>query len=752
MISPKILCLLAVLACIADATTSSTSSRLEFRHPPERQDSIIEEREWLENIDRNDNVNDDSIQTTSILSLRNVRELLESEVGSVGDAEVQHLHRKLLQASTTGSRRAVLTDYLLNRNPGGLTEVKRAKTKTLARNILLLQDGDEEDGEDTSGTTKASSRMFDDLASVFDGNKAGATSRSRRDSRDAPLRSSTPRQARQNRNGGGGRQQVPCRCEYPGEDIYGTGRNKASSSSFSSSSSTAADTSSRADFPDVLVRHKADRKNSPWAPDSSTSSALDSFEMFETKSEDGEPVRESSARRFFNWRRLGDAKLVEIKFPTSRNLASQGHVDASNLIEVNGEYVLSRDCWSCENVQYRCPGDPIDCPLWDMQCSLPSFMDSDGGGGTGSGKKGGGGYDSYGGKKGYGKGGGKKGYGKGGGKKSYGKGGGKKGYGKGGGKKRRELLSDDESAVEPDIMSGSRSRRILAPRSLRGLPERINPRAKAKGVGSSSTLSLFDLARGVRPTNTREDDAGAADTGFVRPSNQRDQGTVAVKGNDSFNSVFGRMRSPNRRSDVDEDARSSTGGSKCSGGCGGKSFDSCRIVMLPADHPRCNFDCEPTMPGMPSPPGCPPTPTAPVIPPDRTSQPIRPSTRPPGLSPPGARTPFPFPSPGIPGATLDPAVLPTLPPYFPTPPRTRAPFLFPIVLPTYADQPTSNPTESPRPSPSPSSAPSADPMIGPPGTPSDAPVSFYSWVILHRELIEVVVFSDFCQRISYCPS
>ena len=121
-------------------------------------------------------------------------------------------------------------------------------------------------------------------------------------------------------------------------------------------------------------------------------------------------------------------------------------------------------------------------------------------------------------------------------------------------------------------MSGSRSRRILSPRNLRGLPERINHRAKA--------VSIFDLARRVRPTDTRVGDGDAADTGFVCPSDQRDQGTVAVKDN---HSVFLRMRSLNRRADYNENARSRTAGGKCSEKCGGKSFDLCRIVMLSAD-------------------------------------------------------------------------------------------------------------------------------------------------------------------------
>ena len=50
------------------------------------QNLQVKEREWLKNIDKNDNVNDDSIQTTSILSLQSVKELLEIKVGSVGDA------------------------------------------------------------------------------------------------------------------------------------------------------------------------------------------------------------------------------------------------------------------------------------------------------------------------------------------------------------------------------------------------------------------------------------------------------------------------------------------------------------------------------------------------------------------------------------------------------------------------------------------------------------------------------------------
>ena len=36
----------------------------------------VKEQEWLKNIDKKDNVNNDSIQTTSILSLQNVKEWL----------------------------------------------------------------------------------------------------------------------------------------------------------------------------------------------------------------------------------------------------------------------------------------------------------------------------------------------------------------------------------------------------------------------------------------------------------------------------------------------------------------------------------------------------------------------------------------------------------------------------------------------------------------------------------------------------
>jgi hypothetical protein len=46
-----------------------------------------------------------------------------------------------------------------------------------------------------------------------------------------------------------------------------------------------------------------------------------------------------------------ELELVEIEFPTSRILASQGHVDASNLIKVNGEYILFQNCWSCKSIQ-----------------------------------------------------------------------------------------------------------------------------------------------------------------------------------------------------------------------------------------------------------------------------------------------------------------------------------------------------------------------------------------------------------------
>ena len=127
-------------------------------------------------------------------------------------------------------------------------------------------------------------------------------------------------------------------------------------------------------------------------------------------------------------------------------------------------------------------------------------------------------------------------------------------------------------------MLGSRSRVILKPRSVRGSRKCINLRAKAKGVGFSSAVSLFDPAPRVRLTNTREDGTDAADTGFVRPSNRSDYGTVAVKSTDSFYFVYAKMKFLNRRSDDDADGRSGTGG-KRSGGCGGRKFD-CKPTML----------------------------------------------------------------------------------------------------------------------------------------------------------------------------
>ncbi len=733
MISTKILCFVAILAYIADATTTATSSRREFQRPPEKENSST--RETVDGIEAFDE-NDDLVKATSTLTIDNVRRMLENKDGSVGDAEVDLVHRKLLSADSAHSQRAVLSEYLLNRNQDGGTQVKRANTKTLLQNIQLFQDQQDgmEDNRDAPHKTKkaSSSSILQDLVRAFDGDKAAATSRSRRDSNDAPLRSSLPRTSRQNRNGSGGRQKVPCRCEYPGENIYGSsgGGNKASSSSSSNPTLNDFGEFTRykmdRDSPpktldssplEVLTRNNRGRAYAPENSDTSTSSALDSFQVFEIVDEDNDSVRKSSTRKYFNGRRLGDPKMVDVMFPTSRNLASQGHVDATNLLEVNGEYILSQSCWSCDNVQYRCPGEPIDCPLWDMQCSLPSYMD-EGGRNGGAGKKdGGGGFDYYGGRKGHG---------------------GKKGYGgkKGGGKKRRGLLSDVESGVRPDDVSrdSGRSRRILTPRSLRRLTDRsengrimsiVDPRLKADGSDSSSDRALFNLVHGTRPSNTRDGDADFANARFFHASHPRDQGNTAVTVSDNLNSVLARMRSPNQRAgvdeDEDEDARGSNGGNKCNGGCG-KTFDSCRIVMLPASHERCQgaLDCMPTIPGMPRPPGCSPTPPPRAMP-SPTRSPI-PQTPWPLFT----RVPEPGDSSTPPPNILNPALQPTLPPFMvPTPVRTRSPFLFPFQKPNDDIEPTGSPTESPAPSPSPSETPSAS---SGPVAPSLAPVSRFSCV------------------------
>lgn len=755
---------------------SRASSPLVFHHPlpMDSNSSRINDDVVTEHHHHNDGLNEhnDDERWTSFTTPTTTSPLVTTTTSTE--------HSRILLSPNNNNNQdhaqhAILTEYVLQSDPQlGTTEIKRTNTKTQLHNILLKGYEDGDDGDDdhddtmdtdlskstrtgsTTTTTEEESRM-NVLALAFDDpsdQQEQGTSRSRRDSPDAPLRSIMGRQAGRNRNNGLGRQPVQCRCEYPDENIYqhSGGGNKASSSSSSWTNNKRTQTDSTSpgldSVADAFGSNKASSSSSstPWTETESTSSALDSFRVFEkdTDTTDTSP-RHFSKRTFFDWRRLGDAdEMVGIQFKGARrHLASQGHLDATNLREVNGEYVLSQDCWACQNIQYRCPGETIDCPLWDMQCSLPSYGDVDGSGGSGGGS---GGYEyGYGSGKGSGNGMGKKGgkkgsdfdyygyySGKKGGYSGKGYAGKKGGYGKKGGKKHRGLLVDS-LYVDEDRVKPTHHRSVRPPRSLRrGLdlsrqPIRdlmfINPHSQTKyGTSKATSATWADLLQGVRSSNVRDDTIDSTAAKFSNPRNPNENTSDVVTVKDNLVSVLAKRRAPNRRDDIDEDVRNDNGGGKkCNRGCSHKTFDSCRIVMLPSSHPRCNrdaLDCKPTMPGMPRPPGCPPNPAKPSSPSafDPTgSRPSRPSFSNPAQAPfPKApakgpsSAPFPFfePTPSTPSRnSFNPASIRTLSPAFkfPSPSVNIPSFVFPS---WEWEDPTTSPTESPEPSPSPTATPS----------------------------------------------
>ena len=537
MLFSKTLYLLGLLGCIADA--ASLSSRVKSHRPPEREKKSA--FEGLEGGDE-DNANFEDIFTGED-SIYN----FDNEVGSVATEEVEQLYstRALLQETAFHSQGQFSRGYVLNR-VGGSTEIKRASTKTLPQIFLGEQkynDRVENQDQPTPST------MMDLLASAFDDEKSEGDTAA---SPGALLRSS---RARQPRNGNGSRQQVQCRCEYPDENVYpGSGGGGA-------------------------------------PPSSTSSSALDSLGIFQNRPRNGnnDSIRSVAIRKVFNWRRLGQAKKNVEKFEGSRKLTARGSIDASDLRIVNGERILSRHCWTCQGVQYRCPGQTINCPLWDMQCILPVNTDNSVGRGA-----------SYGMGKGMGK------SGRTGGKS--GKTGGKSG------KKRRGLLFEDDSSVDEGSSERVSMRSVLAPRSLRRISDHsasgrdlriFNHRKPNEQVGYGGILYGFK-------TSYRENDPRASTNGAFTVS-------------DNLDSILRDIKAPNRRDDLVEDLRGggdhSGGGGSCNGNCGG-NFDSCRTVMLPASHPRCNYQRTPD----------PPTP----IVPDRTPDPAiptEPSTSKPTLAP-----------------------------------------------------------------------------------------------------------------------
>ena len=560
----KTLCLLALLSCIVDA--ASVSSRVEFR-PPEREH--ISAFEGLKGGD------EDNANFQDAVTEEDSKDYIENELGSVATERVEQLHRAqgLLQETDINAKRQVLTEYELNRGKGS-TEVRRASTKTLLQNVLgEHNNNDRFENQDQPTPTTISSPMRDLSGSVFDDDQSeGDTSRSRRDGSGAPLRGSLARQAR---NSNGSRQQVQCRCEYPDENVY----------------------------------QESEGGGSPSSPTSS--SVLDSLDIFQNrpKNDSNDATQPFDIHNVFNWRRLGQVKKKETKFEGSRKLTARSSIDVSNLYVVNGEYILSQNCWACQGVQHRCPGQTIDCPLWHMQCSLPVN--------AGNGERRG---PSYGMGKGKGK--------RGGGSNYYGKGMGKSGK-KGGksGKKHRGLFSEDDSSVDEDSSERVSMRSALAPRNLRRISDHFasdrdarmfNHRDPNDQVRDAFTLpnNLGDTLNGVKTPNRENDPGDSTNIRVSAPRNPSGQGT--------FDLVLSTIKAPNRSDDLIKDLHEGGSGS-CNGNSCGGNVDSCRVVMLPASHPRCNLPPGPPGPLPSGPPG--PLPPGPPGPPPPTLS-ARPSVAP----------------------------------------------------------------------------------------------------------------------------
>jgi hypothetical protein len=730
-----------------------------------------------------------------------LRDFIENEIGleSVSDEDIQELRRKLVVDLPLELDRQVRSVDVIKR--GETTTFKRVNTKTLLQNLLNQLEPSDVDSP-IRQRDKGDKDLHDFVSSFFDGGNERASSLKKSRSRDHSHDSPDDRisVSRASRNYDCYDQTVACRCEYPGENVYRTSR----------------DSSDTASTP-------------------GTSSLLDRFTSFrDRRFQDGELTTRSN----FNWRRqLGKEKNKDKRF-----LASRNQVRADDFRVVNGERIISRNCNICRNVQYRCPGEPLDCPLWNYQCSVTIYPDRpatgsrpapyDYGMGVMSGK-GMGASKSYYHGMGKPKGASKSyyyGIGMMGGKhksasKSYdygmdmlgGKGmGASKSYYRGRGlsgsegshreahRVPRGLDSDD---IELEISAGNRIvRRILAPRNLRPSsgPSKArdlriisNPRIPgAQGSGvftlSDNLDDILDQMKDPSPTTDPSDSESHGDKVSVpsnedvitNPRNPGAQSSGAFTLTNNLSDILDQLKGPSSTTgptdseqDVDRISvpsnqdvasigthytladdlssilidRKPNRNDEVRGG-GGNYDSSCRIVVLPADHPQCtrDLDCEPHgIPFRPSgsygfdsygkgkgrgkgggkggrpqmmmmmmmdfdrpPTRCPfPTPTANDKPPsvERPSRPIlempifrppsRPSVipptlRPPGLFPPSVLRPTTGPE-GLPPGLFPPSVLrPT------TGPGGLPP------SPTDLDRvPTETPTESPEPSPSPTTVP-----------------------------------------------
>lgn len=724
---------LLVLVVVDGSTVTSTSTAQKHRPPLQRR-SVLS--------------NDEKIE----LPLDDDEQLLPDNskwLVKVEDDEQGHSEHRGLTAT------ALHSDYVVNVNSDTTTirtaQVQRASTKT---HVIISSGGSDADEDSTDDLTK-------EMDSLYEGEDESSESRSRENSQDSGdgVRKVQARAARQY-NYGCVNTPVSCRCEYPGEGVYGT--QSSANNNFDAT------------------------RDQPAA---ASPLSLDAFGVFaRPNNNNNDSSRNNIRNSFFNRKlKLKSKKKDDVKFATSRELRGNGF-NASNLRTVNGQRILPSTCWACQNVQYRCPGEPMnDCPMWNMQCFVKTYPDGGGGRGNGYGGKGGKG------------GGGKK------GNYRYGRG---KGGGKGGKKGRRQLDEeyeedayvnqkhspqqseeddsdysgeDDEEeygafSSADDSATPQRRNRYLAPRALRSPSQRslIATADKLKGFfnrqnNDGDVGPTFSLPSNLKDILNNRGDAAPIQQAPQAPSDSANtnrfsdfrapfrQDTVTTPNTLSSNlgSILDGMKAPNRRDESRDDNIRGAGGGGYGydgggggGGCTSCGNQACRIVVLPANHPNCNsgLDCKPTPPGVPAPPGCPPSggpppgpqPT-PLAPFDMPPFMIRPSDRQPTqpipLTPSGpALPPSLFPPPSTPTGVPDPtgprpSLLPPslFPPPGPLPPppapnslpsgNTFPPF-FPSLL-----SPTASPSESPEPSPSPSSVPSVFPVEVPPGPPRPQPVS-----------------------------
>jgi hypothetical protein len=477
---------------------------------------------------------------------------------------------------------------------------KRFSTKTSFQKDMYSRHPVDHEQSDTKYDTDAKKKMIDFIDSIFP-DEIRDTSRSRHESVDTPPRNAAPRHKFPSRGIEGynpGRHFVSCRCEYPNENFYQHAAGK---------SLTELSVSRNAGFPnrrlDSLVSDldasqvMADAKvssleNFQFDNDSSAHRSKASFthrddsftgkqfnssgktiksfseydsQFFNVLDDNKNSKAESKTENFFK-RDLGESLPLETSDQEkSRLLSSQGHLDASNLREIDGEYILSKECWACQNIKYKCPGDTIDCPLWNMQCSLPSLGDTWGGGGGGSIFDTKWNDDSKGLHKGL--------------KSQHKHFKGKKGD-------FREELNRGKKGN-----GGRRGHRLLA----RSFSERISKSLK-RGLSPLISSKFY----GAKPSSVEE----AASERDIQDYQNHNSFTT----HDSFIDARNHRKNVNRRrKDKDGQGFHSQGKRKCHNNCG-DTIDYCRIVLLPASHPNCNQDkwnCDFIIPGMPISPGCP---------------------------------------------------------------------------------------------------------------------------------------------------